>query len=262
MPSGKKSRRSRGAARAAAAPPRARRASPWVLIIAGAVLVLVVGGILAAVLVDRSSSESAATTAPPVKILPGAAEVQRLLKGIPQVGNVLGSPSAPATMTLYVDLQCPYCAQFETQTMPTIISRYVRTGKLKVEARIIAFIGPNSSFGRKAAIAAGEQDKMFNFSQLLFLNQGAENTDWLNNTMVRRAATSVPGIDVSRLLVDRNTQTVDSRAASFDSQMQADQVRVTPTILVGKTGSTPKPVVYSSPSDVAAVTAAVDAALR
>lgn len=57
-----------------------------------------------------------------------------------------------------------------------------------MEARIIAFIGPNSSVGRKAGIAAGNQDKLFNYMQILFDNQGKENTGWLDDAMVQRAA--------------------------------------------------------------------------
>ena len=30
-------------------------------------------------------------------------------------------------MVEYVDLQCPFCQQFETQVMPDIIKNYVRT---------------------------------------------------------------------------------------------------------------------------------------
>jgi protein-disulfide isomerase len=79
-------------------------------------------------------------------------------------------------MVEYVDLQCPYCQQFETAAMPPLISRYVRTGKVKVEARTLAFIGPDSQRGRDAALAAADQNKLFNFIQLLYLNQGAPRT--------------------------------------------------------------------------------------
>ena len=125
---------------------------------------------------------------------------------------MLGSPSAPVTLVEYVDLQCPYCQQFETQSMPTVIERYVRTGKLKVEARILAFIGPDSQRGRAAAIAAAKQNRMFNFVQLLYDNQAGENSGWLSDDMVRSAAASVPGMDVAQLQSDSGTSAVDSQS--------------------------------------------------
>ena len=85
--------------------------------------------------------------------LPGRADVQTLLKGIPQHGNVLGKATARATIVEYIDLQCPFCQQFETQAMPGLLSEYVRRGKVKVEARPIAFLGSDSKRGRGAAIA-------------------------------------------------------------------------------------------------------------
>jgi protein-disulfide isomerase len=53
-----------------------------------------------------------------VNALPGAADAQQLLKGIPQRGNVLGSQSAPVALVEYVDLQCPFCQQFELRQCP------------------------------------------------------------------------------------------------------------------------------------------------
>src|SRR6185437_1323708 len=97
--------------------------------------------------------------------------------------NVLGSPQAPVTMIVYVDLQCPFCAQFEIGAMPTLVARYVRADKLRVELRPIAFIGPDSERGRLAVIAAAEQGKLFNLAALLYANQGAENADWLSDAL-------------------------------------------------------------------------------
>jgi protein-disulfide isomerase len=146
--------------------------------------------------------------------------------------------------------------------MPALIGSYVRTGKVKIEARPIAFIGPDSQRGRAAAIAAGEQNKLFNFAQILYLNQGSENTGWLNDQMVTSAASSIPGLDVSRLLVGSNSDAVKARAAAFDRQAVADNVRATPTILVGKSGGTLRPVALTSPSDQQSVASAINAALR
>ena len=261
MPSGKQSKRRR---RAEVAPPptrtRARRqASPRVLIAAAAAVVLIVVGIVLGVVLTGGSSASSSGSATK---LSDAADVQQLLAGIPQHGNVLGKPSAPVTMVEYVDLQCPGCQQFETQAMPTLISNYVRKGKAKVEARVIAFIGPDSQSGREVGLAASEQNRLFNFMQLLYDNQGAENSGWLSDDFLKSALASIPGLDASRVLSERNSTAVDDRLKEFDAQANAARVRSTPTILVGRTGTTPKVVELSSVNDPSAVAAAIDAASR
>jgi protein-disulfide isomerase len=194
--------------------------------------------------------------------LPGAAETQQLLKGIPQSGNVLGDPSAPVTVYEYVDLQCPFCQQFETEAMPTLIERYIRTGKAKVELRPIAFIGPDSERGRAALIAGAEQNKMFNVAQLLFLNQGAENTGWLSDELVESVGASIPSLDVRRFLEDRNGSSVADKTSAFDADASADGVKSTPTILVGKSGQGAKLVTLATTTDAESVARAIDAALR
>jgi hypothetical protein len=52
-------------------------------------------------------------------------------------------------------------------------------GKLKVQARVLAFIGPDSSRGRNAMIATGRQGKAFDLAQVLYGNRQAENSGWL-----------------------------------------------------------------------------------
>jgi protein-disulfide isomerase len=258
MPSAKQSRRRRRAAQAPPPATRTRQASPRVLIAVAAVLALVVIGVVLALVLSGGSSNP---TPSGTSVLPEADEVQQLLAGIPQHGKVLGSPSAPVTLVEYVDLQCPYCQQFETRAMPTLIKRYVRRGKVKVDLRVLAFLGPDSERGRSAAIAAAEQNKSFNFAQLLYDNQGQENTGWLDDAIVRSAASSIPGLDVSRLLQDRSSSAVAARAKEFDAQATAAGVHATPTILVGKSGSAPGPVRLSSPDDEQSVASAIDAAL-
>jgi len=169
---------------------------------------------------------------------------------------------APLTLVEYVDLQCPYCQQFETQAMPTLIARFVRTGTVKIEARPIAFIGPDSQQGRGAAIAAGQQGKLFNFMQILYLNHGTENSGWLTNGVIVSAAGSIPGLDVPRLLADRSSAAVKAQAAANDRQATADNVQATPTILVGKSGGTLRPVTLTSPTDEQSVAAAINRAAR
>jgi protein-disulfide isomerase len=273
MPSGKRARQQRQTAapppvRSKGGPRGARQASPRVLAIAGGVVVLVVIAVVLAVVLSKGSANKGGLPAN-VTVqsalangLPGTQDVYNLFKGIPQHGNVLGSPSAPVTMVEYIDLQCPFCREFETQVAPSVISKYVRPGKLKVEVRPLAFIGPDSVTGRKALLAAAEQGYAFNFAQLLYDNAQTENTGWLNQSMVQAAALSIPGIDPQTLVARENASSITSEASSFDRQGTADNVNSTPTLLVGKSGGTPTLVNITSPTDQATLFAAIDAALK
>jgi protein-disulfide isomerase len=259
MTSGKQARRQRQ--QAVARPPvrstGGRRASPAVLIGALAVIVLVVA-IAGVVLATRGGSSSTSTT--PTK-LADASTIEQQFAGIPQSGNVLGKATAPATLVEYIDLQCPICRQFETDVMPSIIDRYVRTGKLKVIARPVVVIGPDSETGRKGMIAAFKQNRGFNFAQLLYFNQGAENAGWLDNSMVADAAASIPGVKVKALQTAATSKAVADEAATYDSQARADALAGTPTLVLGKTGGKLTSLGAGSPT-LEQLTAAIDQTLK
>jgi protein-disulfide isomerase len=271
MASGRKSKQRRRAAAIAAAPPvrskgaaRGRQASPRVLAAAGGLVVLIVIAVVLAVVLSGGKSSSLGTLPTNGSLangLPGASDVDALLKGIPQQGLTLGSSSAPVTLVEYIDLQCPFCRQFETEVMPDIVRRYVRTGRLRVEARVLAFIGPDSSRGRDAMIAAGEQGKAFNFAQLLYDNQGTENTGWLSDSTVAQAAESIPGLNPRQLFAARDAGAVKRGAATFDNEATAEGVTATPTLFVGRSGTKGKQVRLASPADERTLIQAIEAVL-
>ena len=218
--SGKTARKQRQAPARVPPPPvgkaAARRASPKVLIALGAAIVAVVVAIVLAVSLSGggSSTPSAPAVGSLTNALPGAAAVQRMFTGIPQSSNTLGDPKAPVTMAEYIDLQCPYCAEFESTVLPRLIRQYVRPGQVRIEQRLLAFIGPDSVRGRSAAIAAGMQNKQFNFSELLYVNQGTENTGWLDEKMVVAAGASIPGLRVPQMLSDAKSSEVSGQASA------------------------------------------------
>jgi len=269
MPSGKRSKQQRREGRTpppvqSKGAPRRRQASPKVLLAAAAVVVVAGVGIGLGLALSGGSSNTSANVPAVGSLtngLPGATEVYNLFKGIPQKGNVLGSPSAPVTMVEYIDLQCPFCQEFETQVMPDLIKKYIRPGKVKVEVRPLAFIGADSVSGRKAMVAAGEQNLAFNFAELLYDNQRTENTGWLNNAMIEQAAASIPKLDVPKLLSDRNSSSVAQTASSYDALGNEQNVNSTPTLFVGKSGTTGKQVAMANATDEQSVVAALDAAL-
>ena len=274
MPSGKKSKQARRAAASAPPPvrstggPRRRQADPKVLAIAGGVVALVVAGIVLALVFTGGGSSSGKLPSGTPTIgncaadgLPGCAEVAALYKGIPQQGLYLGSPFAKSQMTIYIDLQCPFCQNYETTVMPTLIKKYVRTNKVRIKVMPWAFIGPDSTRGQKAMFAAAQQNKAWNFAEVLYLNQRTENTGWLNDSMVAQAAASVDGLNVEKLWSDRNSATVAKQVADVAAQAAVNKVTGTPTVFVGKTGSKQKVVGANGVvPDLAQTEAALDAA--
>jgi protein-disulfide isomerase len=259
MTSGKQARKQRQAA--VARPPvrstEGRRASPKVLGIALALVIAVAIAVVLAIVFTGGSSGSTDATG---STLPDSATIASQFEGIPQQGNILGKANAPVTMVEYIDLQCPVCRQFETEVMPTLIERYVRPGKVKVEVRPIAFIGPDSERGRRAMVAAEPQGKAFNFSQILYFNQGAENSGWLDDSMIADASVSV-GLDPQTILDNMDSQAVKDRTAVYDQQSRTDAVSGTPTIGIGKTGARPSYFPAGDPG-LTAVTAALDKAIK
>jgi protein-disulfide isomerase len=217
---------------APAADPRRRR-----LILLGGVLLAALAVVLVLVLVSSGGGDAKEKPAASAAGgLPGAKETQALLKGIPQKGRALGSPKAPVTLVEFADLQCPFCQEYAQKVLPSLIRDYVRGGRLRMEFRPVVFLGPDSLTGARFVAAAGNQNHLWNALDLLYRNQGKENSGWLTEPLQRRAAASIPGVRASRLLADRATNGVRLQLVAADRYAKQKRIDSTPSFLVGRTG--------------------------
>jgi protein-disulfide isomerase len=213
---------------AAKKPPRSR--AP-LYIAAGSAAALVVAALVIISLLGNTKS-----AAPASSTLLGIADSSSLFTGIPQHGNVVGSPKAPVTLVEYADLQCPYCGEFSRNALPTLVQQYVRSGKVKLEFRGLAFVGQESDVALRAALAAGAQNRLWIFIHLVYENQGTENTGWVTDSFIRSVANGVGGVDVSRLLTDSQSAAVTGKIDAAQQLATNDGVNSTPTFFVGRTG--------------------------
>jgi protein-disulfide isomerase len=189
----------------------------------------------------------------PAAVVQGGQEVSSRLAGIPQHGLELGNPNAPVTLEEFTDLQCPGCAAYTQQVFPILVDRYVRPGKLRLVFRGQAFVGTDSERLLRLALAAARQNRLWHFVELAYLNQGAENSGWATDEMLRALATVVPELDVDRAWTERESRWVSTQmlqaATAFEmTPLRPEGYRATPTFMVGRTGATLEPLFSFDPN--------------
>ncbi len=90
-------------------------------------------------------------------------------------GNAMGDPDAPVKIVEYSDFQCVYCRLFSTQIEPAIVDAYVAAGKVYFVYRSLGdWLGPESQSAAEAAYCAGDQEKFWEYHDILFANQYKE----------------------------------------------------------------------------------------
>jgi protein-disulfide isomerase len=158
--------------------------------------------------------------------------VQDQVRGIPQRGSVLGDPKAKVTVVEFGDLQCPVCKAFSFDTAPALIANQVRPSNVKYEFRQFTVINQDSIPAAKAALAAGEQGRYWNFVELFYRNQGEEGTHYVTDDYLTSIAKGAGVPDIGKWNQDRQGSRWDSVLAGVQSETRSLGINATPTIVV------------------------------
>jgi len=217
--------------------PSAPRRRRWV--VSGLAATLLVGLLIYGV---TGGSRNATIVRGPREGEATAARASSLLAGIQQHGNTLGDPKAPVTVQYFGDLQCPICRRFELTVLPSLIESYVRTGKLKIEYHSLetATLTPSAFEAQQvAALAAGKQNKMWNFIELFYQEQGPEHSGYVTESYLQGLALHVSGLNLIEWTAARNDPEL-ARTLTTDAQAASNQgLHQTPVFLVSYTGPRP-----------------------
>jgi protein-disulfide isomerase len=209
------------------------------LIQVGAALIAAAFIVGVLVLVGQSGSDGGGR-------IQGGEETAALFAGIPQDGKLLGSPRAGVTVAEFADLQCPFCAQYAGDVLPDLVRRYVRRGRVQMELNVVRFLGPDSDPGARAAVAAGLQDRMWQFAEVFYRNQGVENSGYVDEEFIHDVAAAVPGLDAERLMRDSASARVQRVVAANESRARRLGVTGTPNFFLARRGRTAKRLVVRS----------------
>ena len=90
---------------------------------------------------------------------------------------VKGDPNAPITIVEFSDFQCPFCGRWYTNTLGPITENYIDSGKVKLVYRDMPLnsIHPNANSAHVAAECADEQNKFWDYHDILFDRQAEWN---------------------------------------------------------------------------------------
>lgn len=172
------------------------QARSWRYFVAGMGLAIVavalgaVLGYLARPALDQATSLATNATTPaeaalPVASAPIAAPAttqasSNLITDIVQRGgHSKGAANAPVVMVEYSDFQCPFCTRHTQEVAPQLEETYIKSGQMRLVYKHYTVKGPDSVTAALAAECAGEQNKFWEYHDLLFANSGqvAFNTE-------------------------------------------------------------------------------------
>ena len=198
------------------------------------VLGLLVGYYVRPLILNESPSEASVNSLAPV-VLPtedNSAAQQKLMETVlAKTRHFKGDPDAPVTIIEFADFQCPYCGRFFAQTEPQIDKAYLQSGKVRFGYFDFAFLGQESSWAAEAAECAADQNKFWEYHDMLYSSQSGENQGAFNKDNLKKFAED--------LELDTNAFNKCFDSGKYTQLIQGDSntassigVRSTPTFLI------------------------------
>jgi protein-disulfide isomerase len=157
---------------------------------------------------------------------------------IAQGSPVFGNHSAPVTIVEFGDFQCHFCGRFAKQTEPSLNSTYFQTGKVNLAFKHFVTHGPDSFNAAVATQCAHEQGKFWNFYEVLYNNQGEENSGWVNVENLKKFASGISGLDAQKFDTCLDTQKYKSLVENDTNFAIASGFQGTPTFIIQSSNGT------------------------
>jgi protein-disulfide isomerase len=159
---------------------------------------------------------------------------------LPDGGHVLGDPSSPATIVYFGDFACPHC-QADLPNIQRFIDEYVRTGKARLEFRVLTSAGGATTdyVGQGLACIAEQNPNLFWDARDLFFQEAQDGT--YNVDSVQRVADQL-GVDYQKVLM-----CIGGGQPQMDTDKALAQrlgVNSTPGVLLRVGSSDPTAIVY------------------
>jgi protein-disulfide isomerase len=144
----------------------------------------------------------------------------------------MGEASAKVGMLIFSDFECPFCAQFAQETLPSLTERYVRTGQVRLVFRHFPLaMHKNAPLAARAVECARTEDRFWQLHDALFAHQRDLNPD-----NIPRLGRDI-GLSGAWNACFEGSSPASADAVSRDlTEANALRIASTPTVLIGEIG--------------------------
>lgn len=144
----------------------------------------------------------------------------------------LGNPDAPLVIEMYADFRCGHCANFALTT-EVQLKDLLEKGEIRYEFNNLPILGPESEAAARAAVAAGKQNKFWEYHHELF-TWTAEGSGNYTEAGFLELATKVGISDLEKFKTDLNSSEIASQVtAELTNGRDTLGITGTPALLVG-----------------------------
>lgn len=152
---------------------------------------------------------------------------------IPSFAKFKGSNSAKINLVEFGDYQCPFCKRFFDQTEPQMMEEYVNSGKTRFYFLDVSIVGSDSIILGQGSWCADEQGKYWEYHDVMYSNQGAENSGWGTPENVKSLASKIDGLDTSQFNECLDSKKYEIRSSQLTDFSEQIGLTGTPTMFVG-----------------------------
>lgn len=178
---------------------------------------------------DHSSTSSAAdvTADPDAGVYPALEKLARRDAGD---GLAQGRADAPVVLIEYADFKCGYCGKFARDTEPALVKKYVDDGTLRIEWRNFPIFGAESEAAARAAWAAGQQGRFWEFHRAAYA-EGAKEKGF-GKARLKDLAQQAGVADLDRFARDADSEEAAAAVSADQEQGYGIGATSTPSFLI------------------------------
>ena len=144
---------------------------------------------------------------------------------------IIGSENAEISIIEFGDYQCTFCYKFHQNTLNTIQSDYIDSGKINYVYRDFPLNGSDSILAAEAAYCANDQENYWQYHNLLFDNWAGENTGWITMNSLTQFAVELK-LDISEFKDCLTSHKYYQKVIDNENYAKKININATPSFLI------------------------------